>query len=101
MDRPAALQERVFTRLFEQARISQFNDIERLAYIDSLKVYRDMNNVIRTARDDSYAKGVAQGIAQGIATERIEIARRLKAQNIDAATITACTGLSEDEIASL
>ena len=42
MNRPAALQERVFTRLFEQAEIARYTPEERLDYEDSLKVYRDL-----------------------------------------------------------
>lgn len=66
MDRPAALQERVFTRLFEQAEISKFNPEELLQYEDSVNAYRDIVNAINTAKKDSFAEGMAEGIAQGI-----------------------------------
>ena len=46
---PAALQERIFTRLFEQAEIARYTPEERQDYEDSLKVYRDMKNVLDTA----------------------------------------------------
>ena len=49
-DRPAALQERVFTRLFETAEISKFTKTQLEAYEDSLKVYRDWKNTIDSAR---------------------------------------------------
>ena len=49
MKRPAALQERIFTRLFDQAEIARYTPEERQDYEDSLKVYRDMKNVLDTA----------------------------------------------------
>ena len=41
MERPPALQERIFTRLFEAAEIAKFTKEEYDSYEDSLKVYRD------------------------------------------------------------
>ena len=41
MDRPQALQERVFTHLFEVAEIAKFDRKERYEYEESLKNYRD------------------------------------------------------------
>src|SRR5574344_2046673 len=47
--RPAALQERVFTKLFKAAEIACFDRHELNNYEDSLKVYRDWENVVETA----------------------------------------------------
>lgn len=41
MERPRALQERIFTKLFEAAEIAQFTQQEFQAYEESLKIYRD------------------------------------------------------------
>lgn len=41
MERPRALQERIFTKLFEAAEIAKFTKEQYEAYEDSLKVYRD------------------------------------------------------------
>lgn len=49
MSRPEALQERVFTKLFEAAEIAKFTKEQYEAYEDSLKVYRDWKNTIETA----------------------------------------------------
>ncbi len=43
LERPAALQERIFTRLFEAAEIAKFTPVKRMEYEESLKVYRDLN----------------------------------------------------------
>ena len=41
-DRPKALQERIFEKLFKTAEIAKFTQKERLEYEDSLKYYRDL-----------------------------------------------------------
>ena len=64
-DRPAALQERVFTRLFEAAEISKFTQQQLVDYEDSLKVYRDWKNTIVTAHDKGKAEGRAEGREEG------------------------------------
>ena len=72
MDRPATLQERVFTRLFEQAEISKFNPQELKSYEDSVNAYRDIVNAIKTAEKKKYAEGKAEGMAKGMAKGRAE-----------------------------
>ena len=46
--RPAALKEKVFTKLFEEAEIAKFTPTELKEYEDSLKAYRDVKNSIDT-----------------------------------------------------
>ena len=65
MQRPAALQERVFTRLFDQAEISKFNPQELKSYEDSMNAYRDIVNAIKTAEKKKFAEGKAEGRAEG------------------------------------
>lgn len=105
MERPAALQERVFNRLFEAAEIAKFSPEKLYAYEESLKVYRDWNNVIDTAIQKGEAIGEAKGIAKGIAEgEQIKakaIARNLKNIGLPITEIATATGLSADEINSL
>ncbi len=72
MNRPAALQERVFTRLFEQAEIAKFAPEEVKLYEDSMNAYRDIVNAINTARKDSFAEGEAKGMEEGLAKGRAE-----------------------------
>lgn len=79
-DRPAKLQERIFTRLFEAASIAKFTPAERTEYEDSLKVYRDLKNSLDTAieegreqgREEGRAEGRAEGWATGWATGEAE-----------------------------
>jgi len=62
---PLLLQENVFMQLFEVARITNFSQVEREAYENSLKYYRDMNGVIETAREEGKVQGVQEGIQEG------------------------------------
>ena len=64
MKRPASLQERVFTRLFEQAEISKFNPQELKSYEDSVNAYRDIVNAIKTAEKKKFAEGKAEEIGR-------------------------------------
>ena len=65
-DRPAALQERVFNRLFESAEISKLTQKQLVEYEDSLKAYRDWKNTIHTAHDKGKAEGRQEGEAIGL-----------------------------------
>ena len=101
MERPVALQERVFNRLFEAAEIARFNRKELIEYEDSLKNFRDWFSVVQTAENRGKAEGKAEGRAEGKAEEQIEIARILKKKNIPTEIIAESTKLSPDEIAKL
>jgi predicted transposase/invertase (TIGR01784 family) len=56
-DRPKKLQERVFQKLFETAEIAKFSPEEKEEYQESLKVYRDLKNVVDTAFDEGKVEG--------------------------------------------
>ncbi|NJM98644.1 MAG: Rpn family recombination-promoting nuclease/putative transposase [Phormidesmis sp. RL_2_1] len=71
-DRPRPFQDPVFLQLFEVAEISHFSPNEQDNYQDSLKYYRDLNNVIDTSRQEGLQEGLQQGLEQG----RIEGAER-------------------------
>ena len=92
-ERPKALQERVFERLFEQAEIARFTPEERRGYEDSVKVYRDINNAIRTTDREAEKRGEAK--------KSIEIAQRMKADGLPIDTIAKYTQLDIDEIEKL
>ena len=109
MKRPAALQERIFTRLFEQAEIARYTPEERQDYEDSLKVYRDMKNVLDTAelrglekgRKEGRREGRKEGIEQGTFEERRKNAKAMKALGLPLETIVKVTGMSADDIDKL
>ena len=113
LERPAALQERIFEKLFRTAEIARFTPRQADEYEESLKVYRDLNNVIDTAawqgeqrgleqgRAEGRAEGIAEGRAEGIAEERLRNARNLKALGIAPEVIVRATGLTEEEVRDL
>ena len=92
-DRPKALQERVFKKLFEIAEIAKFTEEERKEYEESLKVYRDIKNVVDTARSEGMEKGIEQ--------RTFEIARQMKKDGEPMEKIQRYTGLSQEEIETL
>lgn len=93
MARPAALQDRIFTRLFEAAEIAKFTKEQYEAYEESLKVYRDWQNTIVTAEQ--------KGMAKGRMEQNIANARSMKLAELDYEIISQVTGLSKDEIDKL
>lgn len=101
MERPAALQERVFKRLFETAEIAKFSPQKLYEYEDSLKVYRDWNNVIDTAIQKGEKKGREEGIAEGELLKAKAIAKKMKRAGRPEIEIAAITELSTDEIKNL
>ena len=52
LERPKALQERIFTRLFEQAEIASFTPTEREEYVASRKEYWDAYSIAQTSFSD-------------------------------------------------
>ena len=98
MERPAALQERVFTRLFKAAEIARFTPHEQAAYEESLKNFRDWYSVLETSREEGRAKGLEEGLEKGRAEARLHIARNLKAGGMSVELIAQATGLSPEDI---
>ena len=113
MERPKALQERIFTRLFEAAEIARFTKVEYDAYEESLKVYRDWKNTIDTAElkgekkgfkkghKEGLEKGEKIGIEKGEKRKAIEMAQRLKDKGVAINIIVECSGLTEEQINAL
>ncbi|MFY9261427.1 MAG: Rpn family recombination-promoting nuclease/putative transposase [Gallionella sp.] len=93
---PAVLNEGVFPELFETAQLACFNPIERDAYFESLKNYRDWKGVMETAEKEAEKRGEARGAKN----KSLEIARNLL-DVLDNATIALKTGLTEDEVQQL
>ncbi len=93
LERPVALQEKVFTMLFEAAEIARFSPEERYAYEESVKIFRDNTNVANFAVSEAEKKGEAK--------KSIEIAQRMKADGLPIDTITKYTQLSIEEIEKL
>ncbi len=88
-DRPKKLQDRIFDKLFKAAEIAKFSPAEREAYQESLKYYRDIQNVVDTSKEE------------GRKEEKIEIAREMKKNGEPIEKIMKYTSLSREEIEKL
>lgn len=114
MERPKALQEKVFMRFFEAAEIANFSSNEMFDYRESQKELWDLYSITTTAEKKGHAEGRAEGLAEGhaegLAEGRAEglaegetigilkTARKMKSRGFSVADIVETTGLSEDEI---
>ena len=98
LERPKALQERIFTRLFEQAEIAHFTPKEREQYVASKKEYWDYYSTMKTSFDKGKVEGLAEGMEKGLAEGKLEIARNLKQMNLSVDDISKATGLTAEEI---
>lgn len=98
LERPKALQDRVFTKLFEQAEIARYTEVERRTYAESVKNYWDYYSTMKTAHQKGVIEGRAEGIAEGRAEERLEMARKMKNDGLPVDMIARYTGLSVEEI---
>jgi len=96
-NRPTALQERVFHKLFEAAEIAKFSPDEKTKYEESLKYYRDLKNVV----DTSFDEGKSEGFVEGKVEQNREIARQMKLKGMEKVLISEITGLSISEIEQL
>jgi predicted transposase/invertase (TIGR01784 family) len=95
--RPRKLQERVFGKLFKVAEIEKLDRQERAAYEHSVKVYRDLINVMDTAR----RKSRAQALKEGMKREKLKTARKLIQKDMPLRFIAVVTGLSQSGIKAL
>ena len=104
-ERPAALKEKVFTKLFKEAEIAKFTPTELKEYEDSLKAYRDVKNSIDTAlekgREEGREKGREEGREEGKNLKAIQIAKKMLDAGMDIDTIINMTDLSKSEIEKL
>lgn len=90
---PTRLRDRIFEKAFATAEIAQFNQSQLDAYEDSLKIFRDMNNVLNTA------------IAEATRTTTEAVSLQIAKNGIDAGLtneiISQITGLSVNEVEQL
>ena len=92
-NRPAALREKIFSKLFAAASVARFTPTELREYEDSLKAYRDIKNSLDTAKEEGREEGIEQ--------RNIEIAKKMLAAGMHIDIIINMTDLSKDEIEKL
>lgn len=93
LERPKALQDRVFKKLFEQAEIAKYSEAERWEYEASQKEYWDNYSVVKTAERKGEVKGAQK--------EKIETIHRLQAMGLSVEQIAQGAGMKVDEVKKL
>ena len=97
LERPAALQERIFMKFFDVAEIGNLSKDEYAKYFESEKIYYDNDGAIRTAE----AKGREEGRKEGQQQEKSDTVRRLQAIGLSISQIAQGTGLTVDEVKAI
>ena len=86
LERPAALRDRIFGRIFDVAEFASLDDDDKKKYINAMNTERDTYNQIEYARE--------QGIARG----KTEVAMNMLGLGIPVETIASVTGFTEEDI---
>ena len=106
---PAVFKGEIFLKLFETAQLACFDPVERQAYQDSLKNYRDWKGITETAREEGLERGLEEGMERGRVQGReegreegreagkLEVARRLieKGMTVEEAAELAGVGVEK------
>jgi len=102
ISRPKKLQERIFSQLFEQAEIAHYNKQEFQQYKESLKQYRDLKNVIDTAKEEAKEEGRIEGQKEGVSlgeyNKEKQMIINMHGSGIELSMISRVTGLTIDNI---
>ena len=117
LERPAALQERIFKKFFDVAQTANLSKEEYAKYFESEKNYYDLDGAFRTASQKGFTRGVkkglaegmekgikkgkAEGRAEGIEDTKRENALRMKADGMSSELIAKYTGLDIETINKL
>ncbi|MDY6939552.1 MAG: Rpn family recombination-promoting nuclease/putative transposase [Cyanobacteriota bacterium] len=91
---PQLLQESIFSKLFEVAEIANFSPAEWDSYHNSLKYYRDMNNVVNTAREEARQEGMRSLLIRQLSRQLGEIPDTAR-ESIDLLSLEALEALGE------
>ena len=97
LERPAALRDRIFGRLFDVAEYARLDDEERKNYVEAMNTARDTYNQI----DFALNKGIGIGLEMGCEKKACEIAQKMITKGLDVDTIADLTGLTKEEVAKL
>ena len=101
LDRPKALQERIFRKLFEAAQIAAMPHDEQVLYRDNMMTENDYRNCIDFAREEGHASGFAEGRSEGKTEGIASVAKSMKAKGYSIADIMDVSGLSQKEVEDL
>lgn len=89
LERPKALQDRVFKKLFEQAEIARYSESERRQYEESKKVFWDNYSVLKTAE------------RKGVQKEKMDTIHRLEAMGLSVEQIAQGVDMNVEDVNKL
>lgn len=93
LERPAALRDKIFKRIFDVAEIAGLNNIDRINYIKAMTTARDTFNQIEYAKKTSREEGREE--------ERNSIVLKMLQNNLPVQIICDVTGLSMEDVLKL
>ena len=93
LERPAALRDKMFKRIFDVAEIAGLNNIDRINYIKDMTTARDTFNQIEYAKKKSHEEGREE--------ERNSIVLKMLQNNLPVQIICDVTGLSMEDVLKL
>ena len=101
LERPAALRDKIFKRIFDVAEIAGLNNIDRINYIKDMTTARDTFNQIEYAKKTSREEGREEGLVKGREEERNSIVLKMLQNNLPVQIICDVTGLSMEDVLKL
>ena len=113
LERPAALRDRIFSRIFDVAEYASLDNIDKQNYVKAMTTTRDTHNQIEYAKKTGleeglvkgFEKGRAEGLEEGLEKGR-EDAKQLIAINFlklgtPCEVVAKATGLSLEEVTKI
>ena len=113
LERPAALRDKIFSRLFDVAEYASLDNIDKQNYVKAMTTARDTHNQIEYAKKTGleeglvkgFEKGRAEGLEEGLEKGR-EDAKQLIAINFlklgtPCGVVAKATGLSLEEVTKI
>ena len=97
LERPAALRNKIFKRIFDVAEIAGLNNIDRINYIKAMTTARDTFNQIEYAKKTSREEGLVKGREE----ERNSIVLKMLQNHLPVQIICDVTGLSVEDVLKL
>lgn len=101
LERPAALRDKIFKRIFDVAEIAGLNNIDRINYIKDMTTARDTFNQIEYAKKTSREEGREEGLVKGREEGRNSIVLKMLQNNLPVQIICDVTGLSMEDVLKL
>ena len=98
---PLAEQKKMLDYLAKLPDVRFLSSEEREKYDESIKAIDDYYSGLYGSYVEGVEKGQAEGMEKGMNKRSLEIARKMLANGMDAATVMEITGLSESQLQQL